>query len=376
MRNIVVLGSTGSIGRQTLEVAAQFPERVRVVGLATHRNVEQLKAQARQFKPRYVAVVDELAAQEYGEPANGKERVIEMVVAPEVDLVVVATVGAAGLLPTLAALEAGKLVALANKETLVMAGPVIKERLQHGGRLIPIDSEHSAIWQCLQGEPKRSIEKLVLTASGGALRHLPESALATVTPEQALNHPTWNMGAKITVDSATLMNKGLEVLEATWLFDVPIERIDIVMHTESIVHSLVYFDDSSVKAQLGLPDMRLPIQYALSYPERWGNDLPRLNLAEVGMLHFGPVNWNRYPCLRLAIEAGRRGGTYPAVLCAADEVAVSLFLARSIRFSDIPRIIEQALTQHEPCPQPSLDDILQADSMARELCEQLACKVS
>jgi 1-deoxy-D-xylulose-5-phosphate reductoisomerase len=288
-----------------------------------------------------------------------------MVSRPEVDLVVVGSSGAAGLQPTLAALRAGKLVALANKETLIMAGPLIRAQLETGGELVPIDSEHSAIWQCLQGEPERSVERLTITASGGALRNLPVAALAAVTPQQALRHPTWSMGPKITIDSANLMNKGLEVLEAQWLFDLPIERVEVVLHPQSIVHSLVTFEDSSVKAQLGLPDMRLPIQYALSHPERWPSELPRLDLAATGSLTFGPIDLARYPALALALEAGRKGGTYPAVLSAADEVAVDAFLRHRVRFTDIPAIVQGVLDQHDPCGNPELDDILGSDRWAR-----------
>lgn len=372
MRNLAVLGSTGSIGRQTLDVAASFPDRVRIVGLAAHTHDTELRAQVERFKPRYSALTDPVAARRHGDGMGGHEAMMEMATASDVDLVVIATVGVAGLLPTLCALEAGKMVALANKEALVAGGAIIAGLARPTDRLVPIDSEHSAIWQCLQGEPERAIEKLVLTASGGALRHLPTSALPGVTPMQALNHPTWQMGAKVTVDSATLMNKGLEVLEAMWLFDIAIERIEIVMHAESVVHSLVAFDDSSMKAQLGVPDMRLPIQYALSHPDRWSNNLPRLDLAEMASLHFGPVDWERYPCLRLAIDAGRRGGTCAAVLCAADEVAVEYFLKGMIGFDEIPRLIETALERHTPCAEPSLDDILDADNAARELCVSLA----
>jgi 1-deoxy-D-xylulose-5-phosphate reductoisomerase len=368
-RNVVVLGSTGSIGRQTLDVARSMPERVSVYGLAARSSLDTLSGQCREFRPRVVSIgeaalgLDGFAGTEV---LRGDDGMVEMVSRPEVDLVVVGTAGGAGLRPTLAALRAGKLVALANKETLVMAGAVIQSELKSGqGRLVPIDSEHSAIWQCLQGEPNRSVERLTLTASGGALRHLDVTDLGHVTPEQALRHPTWSMGAKITVDSANLMNKGLELIEARWLFDVALERIDVVMHPQSIVHSLVTFDDSSTKAQLGLPDMRLPIQYALSHPDRWPNDLPRLDLATTGNLSFGPVDLDRYPSLRIAMRAGEEGGTYPAVLSAADEVAVQAFLERRIRFTGIPDVVDAVLQQHDSCRVPTLDDILQCDTWAR-----------
>jgi len=368
-RNVVILGSTGSIGRQALDVARACSNRVRVYGLAAHRNVALLERQAAEFAPRAVALVQ----RECRAPTLpgidvlwGDDGMVELASRPEVDLVVVGTTGAAGLLPTLAALRSGKLVALANKETLVMAGPVIREALERGnGQLVPIDSEHSAIWQCLQGEQLETVERLILTASGGALRNVPVEALSAVTPEQALQHPTWRMGKKITIDSANLMNKGLEVIEARWLFDMPFDRIDIVLHPQSIVHSLVTFRDGSTKAQMGLPDMRLPIQYALSHPDRWQTVAPRLDLARTGDLTFGAIDLDRYPALRLALGAGKAGGTYPAVLSAADEVAVDAFLERRIGFTRIPEVVQLALEAHTNCPSPSLDDILRSDAWAR-----------
>ncbi len=369
---IVVLGSTGSIGVQTLEVASQFPERVEVVGLATHRNVQLLRHQLEKFRRAKGAVADPETRDVSTVMGHGPASLIDMVVMADVDLVVVATVGAAGLLPTLAALGAGKRVALANKETLVMAGPIIMSQSQGEGQLVPIDSEHSAIWQCLLGEPDLELEKVVLTASGGAFRDRSPDTLTNVTPTEALRHPTWNMGRKNTVDSATLMNKGLEVVEATYLFDLPLDAIEIVQHAESIVHSLVYFSDSSVKAQLGVPDMRLPIQYALSFPDRWTNDLQRLDLQHLSSLNFSPIDFDRYPCLRLALEAARAGGTSLACLCAADEVAVELFLDGKIRFTDIPALIGEVLDKHQSCPNPGLDDILQTDATARTICEELS----
>ncbi|HEY8685800.1 MAG TPA: 1-deoxy-D-xylulose-5-phosphate reductoisomerase [Chloroflexota bacterium] len=369
VRNILLLGSTGSIGRQTLDVARELADRVRVVGLAGYTNVSLLKEQAEEFEPLSVVTTPEGheallgSAREVLVGAAGME---ELCRRPEVDLVVVATSGEAGLLPTLAALEAGKLVALANKETLVAAGSLIQEALRSGsGQLVPIDSEHSAIWQCLQGEPGKSIERLTLTASGGALRDRTGDELRHVTPQEALSHPTWQMGRKITIDSATLMNKGLEVLEATWLFDLPMEAVEVVLHAQSIVHSLVTFKDSSTKAQLGLPNMRLPIQYALSHPDRWPNQLERLDLAQVGRLDFAPVDLRRYPALALALQAGRAGGTYPAVLCAADEMAIEAFLSGAITFTRIPEIVEAVLDAHENCGSPELGDIIEASRWAR-----------
>jgi 1-deoxy-D-xylulose-5-phosphate reductoisomerase len=289
-----------------------------------------------------------------------------MAVAPDVDLVLVGTAGAAGLLPTLNALDAGKPVAIANKEVLVMAGHLVRRALRGRDLLRPVDSEHSAIWQCLWGEQGHEIRRILLTASGGAFRDFDEARLAAVTPEQALNHPTWNMGAKITVDSASLMNKGMETIEAMWLFDVPMDRVEVVLHRESIVHSLVEFSDGSVKAQLGYPDMRLPIQCALAYPGRMpAPPVAPLDLASLGALHFASPDTARFPCLRLAIEAGMAGGTMPAVMAAADEVAVEQFLARRVGFTAIPSIIETVMQRHVPVAEPSLEAILEADGWAR-----------
>ena len=286
---------------------------------------------------------------------------------PDVDLVVIATAGKAGLAPTLAAIRARKEVALANKEVLVMAGAmVMAEARKHGVKIRPVDSEHSAIWQCLKGEQKKKVARLLLTASGGPFLRYPAKKLAAITPEQALNHPTWKMGRKVTVDSATLMNKGMEVIEAHWLFGMPYSRISVVVHTESIVHSMVQFADGSIKAQLSRPDMRLPIQYALVYPDRHFNpQLPIMDWDKTMALNFEPPDLARFPCLRLAREAGEKGGTYPAVLCAADEVAVELFLSHRIGLVDIARLVEDTLEHHRGVGRPSLDDILEADAWAR-----------
>ena len=368
---LAVLGSTGSIGRQTLEVVRSLPGRFNIVALAAGRNVTLLEEQARQFRPRLLCA-DREADYLYGRIASGElparwATMEEMASHPDVDLVVVATVGSAGLGSTLAALRAGKTVALANKEVLVMAGQIITaEARRHGAQLRPIDSEHSAIWQCLWGESSDSVQRIVLTASGGPFRDTPREELARVTAQEALRHPNWQMGQKITVDSATLLNKGLECIEARWLFGVPLERIEVLLHRESIVHSLVEFRDGSVKAQLGVPDMRLPIQCALTYPERLsGTPVPRLDLKRVGTLTFGVPDMKQFPCLRLALEAGRRGGTCPAVLAAADEVAVQHFLTGHLPFLGIPHAVEDALTAHSDILDPSLDDILAADAWAR-----------
>ena len=378
MKRIVILGSTGSIGVQTLQVVEQFPERLTVLGIAARRQ-ELLVEQARQFGVRVVAPGDDdlpgIAYPPGTTLLRGPSALEELATLPEADLVVVATVGRAGLLATLAALRAGKRVLLANKEVLVMAGALVQELTRaHGGSLAPIDSEHSALWQCLvgEGDDPSSIHELILTASGGALRRLPVAELANVTPEQALAHPTWRMGRKVTIDSATLMNKGLEVIEARWLFDVPFERIRVLIHPTSVVHSLVQFVDGSVKAQLGITDMRLPIQYALSYPERWPSEALRVDVARLGDLHFEEPDWDRFPCLRLAIDAGRRGGTYPAALCGADEVAVDLFLSGAIRLTAIAELVDRVLQEHRSATDRDLATILDADRWARARCTELS----
>jgi 1-deoxy-D-xylulose-5-phosphate reductoisomerase len=364
-----VLGSTGSIGRQSLDVIRQLPGRFAVVALAAGRNAELLAAQVAEFRPRYVSAEARSGALDAAIEAAGSRwaSMDEMAVADDVDVLLVGTAGAAGLLPTIRALRLGRPVAIANKEVLVMAGHIVRAAmLEGGGELRPVDSEHSAIWQCLWGEEDHAIRRILLTASGGAFRDFGVEQLAAVTPEQALNHPTWNMGAKITVDSATLMNKGMETIEAMWLFGVPRERVEVVLHRESIVHSLVEFSDGSVKAQLGVPDMRLPIQCALAYPERMPvPPAPPLDLAAIGKLHFGRPDLGRFPCLQLAMESGRRGGTYPAVMAAADEVAVARFLERQIGFLDIPAVIEATLEQHEGVADPDLETVVAADAWAR-----------
>jgi len=341
----------------------------RVVALAAGNNCAELAKQVAEFRPRYVYAERRSAALDDALVHVGGAFVPmeEMAVAAETDLLLVSTAGAAGLMPTLKALEVGRPVAIANKEVLVMAGNLVRQAmLSGGGELRPVDSEHSAIWQCLWGEDGHGIRRILLTASGGAFRDFDEQQLSSVTAEQALNHPTWKMGRKITVDSASLMNKGMETIEATWLFDVPMEKVEVVLHRESIVHSLVEFSDGSVKAQLGVPDMRLPIQLALAYPNRMATPpAPALDLAAIGSLHFGRVDMARFPCLRLAMEAGNRGGTYPAVMAAADEVAVERFLGGEIRFVDIAAVIESALEQHSPTSDPSLEAVLAADAEGR-----------
>ena len=367
--NLVLLGSTGSIGRQTLDVVRAMPDRFNLIGLAAGRNLDALESQANEFNPRYVwaASDDEpRLSQIANDSGSALTPMDEMAADPDGHVLVVGTAGRAGLEPTLTSLERGGAVALANKEVVVMAGQLVRDAVDRGGgQLRPVDSEHSAIWQCLWGEDGHEIRRILLTASGGALRHLPADQLADVTPEQALNHPTWNMGDKITIDSATLMNKGMETIEAKWLFDVPYERVEIVQHAESIVHSLVEFGDGSVKAQLGYPDMKLPIQLALSYPQRLEPTVEPLDLASVGTLNFSRPDLDRYPCLKLAQQAGRAGGTYPAVMAAADEVAVEAFLERRIAFTEIADYVNQAMDAHRDTQNPNIEAIDAADAWAR-----------
>ncbi len=368
IKRLAILGSTGSIGQQTLEVVRAFPHRFRVIGLAAGKNIDLLARQVSEFRPRLVYFQDGKSGQ--GLPDVNCEFLPPEGIAshPQVDTVIIATSGKSGLLPLVAAVKSGKEIALANKESLVAAGKIITgEARLSKARILPLDSEHSAIWQCLNGENQKPA-RLVLTASGGPFLHYSKARLSKVTIEQALKHPSWQMGRKVTIDSATLMNKGLEVIEAHWLFDMPFESINVLIHPQSIVHSLVEFIDGSVKAQLGYPDMRLPIQYALSYPERLPNpNLPRLNWDIMGNLTFGQADLDAFPCLRLAIEAGKKGGTYPAVLCAADEIAVDLFLSRRIKFTDIACLVEQVLGEHQTVACPTLDEIIAADTWAREM---------
>ncbi len=365
---VALLGSTGSIGCQTLDVIRAHPERFDVVGLTAWSNVELLASQVAEFRPHYVHCNDlEALRRRLGEIAPHVASPADIASAPEVDVVLSAVVGKNGLEPALEALRRGKTVALANKEAMVMAGALLQTTAREGGgALRPVDSEHSALWQCLAGEEPESVRRLVLTASGGALRDLPLEALAEIGPQEALAHPTWKMGRKITIDSATLFNKGLEVIEARWLFDIPFERIDVVMHRESIIHSMVELVDGSIKAHLSMPDMRLPIQYALSYPERLTLELPPVDFVSLGALHFGELDMQRYPCLGLALEAGARGGTYPAAIAAADEEAVGAFLEGRLRFLEIPELLSEALRAHEPGDENNFDAIMAADEWGRQ----------
>jgi len=372
IKRLAVLGSTGSIGQQTLEVVRALPNRFRIVGLAAGKNIALLSKQINEFKPSFVYYQGKKTQTQ---PANGDYELLsleEIVSHPQVDIVIIAISGKSGLSPTLAAVKAGKTVALANKESLVMAGEIItKEAKQNSAQILPIDSEHSAIWQCLRGETQEATQ-LILTASGGPFLGYSLAQLEEVTTKQALRHPSWQMGRKVTIDSATLMNKGLEVIEAHWLFNMPFDNIKVLIHPQSIVHSMVEFMDGSVKAQLSYPDMRLPIQYALSYPERLPNpQLPRLNWSTINKLTFEQPDLDTFPCLKLAIDAGKKGGTYPAVLCAADEIAVALFLSQRIKFTDIAYLVEQALEQHQSIAHPTLEEIMAADAWARQKVREL-----
>jgi 1-deoxy-D-xylulose-5-phosphate reductoisomerase len=364
---VAVLGSTGSIGTQTLDVIAHHPDRFRVVALAAGGNLDRLAEQTTRFRPNLV-----VAKGAWPEPATfpvhetGEHGLIAAATHPDASIVVVATSGHAAILPTYHAIAAGKTVALANKETIVCAGELIVPfAAERGVEIRPVDSEHSALWQSLGNSPTTEIERLILTASGGPFRETPAEDLAHVTVDQALNHPTWAMGGKITIDSATLMNKGLEVIEARWLFGIDFARIEVLIHPESIVHSLIEFADGSQVAQLSLPDMRLPIQYALTYPEHVPSLCRRLSLADVGCLRFAPPDEARFPALRLARQAGTAGDTYPTVLSAADEVAVAAFLDRRLGFTSIVDLVERVLDRHRPTGPLSFESIAAADRWAR-----------
>jgi 1-deoxy-D-xylulose-5-phosphate reductoisomerase len=377
MKRLAILGSTGSIGVTTLDLVARFPERFEIVALAAGRNVRRLAEQARRFRPRVLAAGSTAAAdalrRELPEFADriecGADGLSAVATAADADLVVSALVGAVGLEPTLSAIRSGKDVALANKEVLVVAGELITAEARTAGvQVFPLDSEHNAIFQALQGHCRDEVRRLVLTASGGPFLHRPRHTFASVTRDEALRHPTWKMGDKITIDSATLMNKGLEVIEARWLFDVAVENIDVLIHPQSVVHSMVEYMDGSVLAQLGIPDMAIPISYALAYPERLPLDhLPSLDLAAAGRLEFAAPDLEKFPCLGLAYEALRAGGAAPAVLNAANEVAVAAFLSGHIAFVDIPAILAAVLNAHRPVAAASLEALLQEDRRARDL---------
>ncbi|MCE5243473.1 MAG: 1-deoxy-D-xylulose-5-phosphate reductoisomerase [Desulfobacteraceae bacterium] len=376
-KTLNILGCTGSIGVSTLEVVRQFPHRFEVAALAAGRNISLLKQQIEVFRPRLVSVLDEELADrlqrsldgngDRPEVVYGPEGYVRVATCPGSEMTVSAMVGAAGLLPTLAAIEAGRNVALANKETLVIAGEIVMDlAARHNVAILPVDSEHSAIFQSLQGNRREALRRILLTASGGPFLHKSSEELASVSPDAALCHPNWCMGRKITIDSATLMNKGLEVIEARWLFGVPLDRIVVHVHPESVVHSMVEYIDGSVIAQMGIPDMKIPIAYALSYPERLPVDGPPLDFFRLGKLSFYPPDEERFPCLRLAYSACRQGSTMPAVMNAANEVAVHAFLDRRIGFYQIPELIETVMKGHTAAETLTLEAVLDADCRARQ----------
>lgn len=379
MKNLAILGSTGSIGTQTLDVVRDLPEMFRVAVLAANTSDKKLEAQIEEFRPELAVLADEAAAARLKarykgatKILGGEDGLVAAAVFPAVDMVVTSLMGFAGLAPTLAAIRAGKNIALANKETLVAAGELVRrEASAHGAAILPVDSEHSALFQCLQGEKREAVESLILTASGGPFRGRRKESLAGVSIGDCLKHPTWSMGRKITVDSATLVNKGLEVIEAHWLYDMPYDKIKVVVHPQSIVHSMVAFQDGAVMAQLGVPDMRLPIQYALTYPERMASTLARLDFARLGALTFEEPDTKTFRGLAIAIEAGRAGGTAPCVMNAANEIAVAAFLDGSIGFLDIYDIIEQTLSARSVRPAESFEILREEDAWARAYAARL-----
>jgi len=383
MKNISILGSTGSIGCNTLDIVALFPERFRVLGLSACENIERLEAQIRRFRPAMVSLNSVKAAHVLKERCgdlgveilSGVEGLIRVSTLPEVDVVVSAIAGSAGLIPTLSAVMAGKTVALANKETMVMAGEIVtREAEKKGVRILPVDSEHSAIFQVMECGRREDLHKIILTASGGPFLNKSYEDRKRVTVEDALKHPNWNMGAKVTIDSATLMNKGLEVIEAKWLFDVSINQIEVLIHPQSIIHSMVEFRDGSVLSQMGIPDMRIPIAYALSYPERLDLVMQRLDLARTGMLTFENPDIKKFPCLSYAYDAMKTGGSMPAVMNSSNEVAVAAFLHGRIGFLDIERIVGDTMSGHTVKGVNNIEDVLMADSWAREEAERLVGK--
>lgn len=379
-KNIAILGSTGSIGTQTLDVISEYPDRLYPSLLTANRNVDLLIEQALKFKPRRVVIAqsdcytklrDTLA----GEPIEvmcGQQAIADAAAADDVDIVVTAMVGYSGLAPTISAIKAGKTIALANKETLVVAGELITRLVkQYGSRLVPVDSEHSAIFQCLVGEDPESVDKLILTASGGPFRTRPKEELYGVTRADALNHPNWSMGAKVTIDSASMMNKGFEMIEARWLFGIPSERIEIVVHPQSIVHSMVAYSDGSVKAQLGLPDMRLPIRYALNYPERLPSACRKMSVADYANLTFEAPDREKFPLLDMAFDAIHRGGNVPCALNAANEIAVAAFLADRIGFMQMPEVVAEAVSRNRFIASPTYDDYVATNAEIRKIAEEL-----
>ncbi|BCB03388.1 1-deoxy-D-xylulose-5-phosphate reductoisomerase [Bacillus sp. KH172YL63] len=373
MKNISLMGATGSIGMQTLDVLRDHPEEFTLTAMSVGKNIEEARKIIKEFSPKLVSVQRKEDAEsltsEYSsvKVLYGEEGLVEVACHQDAEVLVNAVLGSVGLSPTLQAIEAGKTIAIANKETLVTAGHLVMEAAKKKGTaLLPVDSEHSAIYQALQGERKKNIEKLIITASGGSFRDRTREELIGVTVKEALNHPNWSMGAKITIDSASMMNKGLEVIEAHWLFDIPYDQIDVVQHRESIIHSMIQFHDSSVMAQLGTPDMRVPIQYALTYPDRLERKGERLDLTEIGKLHFEKMDMERFRCLAFAYEAGRTGGSMTTVLNAANEAAVAMFLEGRISFLDIETYIEKAMEAHQIVHRPDLEAIKEIDQQTRQ----------
>ncbi len=383
MKGLSILGSTGSIGTNVLRVVEAFPGRFEVIGLAAGRNVERLAEQVARHRPRIVSLADASGRERLARLVDlagvrtvlGREGMVEVATHPEARMVVASAVGAVGLVPTYRALEAGKDVALANKETLVMAGELMLARAgERGARLLPIDSEHCALHECLDGRPPEHVRRLLLTASGGPFRDRPRESFSRITREEALAHPTWRMGPKITIDSATLMNKGLEVIEARWLFGMPAEKIEVLIHPQSAIHSMVELVDGTVLAQLGVTDMRMPIQYALTYPERWPAAIPGMDFSRPLRLELAPPDRAKFPCLSLAYRALGLGGSAPAALNAANEEAVAAFLAGSVGFDEIPATIDEVLGAEPPCPTTGLEDVLDADRRARERARQVLAR--
>ena len=371
MKRIAILGSTGSVGVNVLKVVSQFPDRFNVIGLTANTNTARLGAQIKEFRPLVVGIKDENVVREWKvrgvKVYTGLEGLVEVATDPRVDLVVVAISGSAGLIPTLEAIKAEKNIALANKESLVMAGRIIMDMAREKKvKILPLDSEHSAIFQCLNGRDKNELSKIYLTASGGPLRDVSAERLNSVSPQQALDHPKWKMGKKISVDSATLMNKGLEVIEASFLFDIAVDKIEVLIHPEAIVHSLVEFVDGAILAQLGTPDMCLPIQYALTYPERVRSKVASINFSKVSRLTFSLPDLNRFPCLSVAYRVAHDAGSSPCVLNAVNEECVAAFLEGKIRLPDIPKILNKVLSKHNKVDEPGLDELLEIDNWARK----------
>jgi len=379
MKRIAILGSTGSIGTQALEVISSHSDQFELVAMAAGSNIELVTQQVLKYRPNLVSVSTKELADRLKQniPSSikvsyGLDGLIEVACYPTSDILLTAVVGSIGLLPTIEAIKAGKRIALANKETLVSAGHlVMKLAREYQVEILPVDSEHSAIFQCLQGENASQVEEIILTASGGSFRDKKREELMEVTVKEALNHPNWSMGAKITIDSATMMNKGLEVIEAHWLFQIPFEQVKVLLHQESIIHSMVAFKDHSIMAQLGTPDMKVPIQYAFSYPNRIQGNGPKLSLSEIGKLHFRELDFARYPCMKMAYDAGITGGSMPTVLNAANEIAVSRFLNSEVSFLQIEDIIYRTLEKHNAIQDPTLETIKEVDQWAREMAKNL-----